>query len=132
MSGWSGLFLVPCIAMAFGSMAVGSGAVAADEMAGAADKAPAAPAGYLPQTALPNSVALLPPPPALGSVEEALDQDVARANLALRGSPRWTLAGMDADLSFPWAAGDFSCAVGAPITEQDTPRTLYNAQAGLE
>jgi acid phosphatase (class A) len=31
---------------------------------------------------------------------------------------------MDADLKFPWAAGDFSCALGAPVTEEDTPR-LY-------
>ena len=31
---------------------------------------------------------------------------------------------MDADLSFPNAAGTFSCALNAPITEESTPR-LY-------
>jgi acid phosphatase (class A) len=31
---------------------------------------------------------------------------------------------MDADLRFPSAAGDFSCALGVPVTAQDTPR-LY-------
>jgi hypothetical protein len=36
-------------------------------MAGAADKSPGVVAGYLPKAALPDSVALLPPPPAVGS-----------------------------------------------------------------
>ena len=85
---------------------------------------PGSPAGYLAKEALPNSAALLPPPPALGSAGLALDQEVARAALAMRDSARWTLAAMDADLTFPNAAGTFSCALGAPVTEQDTPR-LY-------
>ncbi len=96
-----------------------------------ADEAPPVPEirlgilkGYLPQEALPDSAALLPPPPAIGSAAAALDQDVARANLALRDTPRWRLATMDANLVFPEAAGAFSCALGAPITQQDTPR-LY-------
>jgi len=93
-------------------------------------------AGYLQPEELPNSLALLPPPPAAGSAGFALDQEVSRKSLALRGTPRWKLAAEDANLRFPQAAGIFSCAVGAPITEQDTPhlymllrRTL--ADAGL-
>jgi len=93
-------------------------------------------AGYLKPEALPNSLALLPPPPAAGSAAFALDQEVSRKSLALRGTPRWKLAAEDANLSFPHAAGTFSCALNAPITEQDTPhltmllrRTL--ADAGL-
>ena len=96
-----------------------------------ADEAPLVPEirpgaleGYLPKEAVPDSAALLPPPPAVGSAAAALDQDVARANLALRGADRWRLAGMDANLAFPEAAGAFSCALVAPVTEQDTPR-LY-------
>jgi acid phosphatase (class A) len=80
--------------------------------------------GYLKSGELPNSVALLPPPPALGSAAEALDQDVARAMLALQGSDRFKLAALDANLRFPAAAETFSCAVGAPITVEATP-TLY-------
>ena len=96
----------------------------ADEMGGVPEIRPGVLKGYLPKEAIPDSASLLPPPPALGSAAEALDQEVARANLALRGTSRWKLASMDADLSFPSAAGDFSCALGAPVTEQDTPR-LY-------
>jgi acid phosphatase (class A) len=43
---------------------------------------------------------------------------------ALRDGARWQLAAQDADLTFPNAAGTFSCALGAPITEAETPR-LY-------
>ncbi len=80
--------------------------------------------GYLPKEAVPDSSALLPSPPALGSAAEALDHEIARDNLAFRGTPRWKLASMDADLLFPWAAGHFSCALGAEVTLQNTPR-LY-------
>jgi len=93
-------------------------------------------AGYLQPETLPNSLVLIPPPPAEGSVALALDEEVSRKNLALRGTPRWELAAEDAELMFPEAASTFSCALGIPITEQDTPhlymllrRTL--ADAGL-
>jgi acid phosphatase (class A) len=77
--------------------------------------------GYLPLDALPDSLALIPPPPAAGSPALALDEAISRNNLALRDTLRWTLAASDADLEFPHAAGTFSCALQAPITEQDTP-----------
>jgi acid phosphatase (class A) len=93
-------------------------------------------AGYLQPEELPNSLDLVPPPPAAGSAALALDEKVSRRNLALHGTPRWDLAAGDAELMFPEAAGTFSCALGIPITESDTPhiymllrRTL--ADAGL-
>ena len=93
-------------------------------------------AGYLQPEALPNSLALLPPPPAEGSAAFAFDEEVSRKSLALLASPRWELAVVDANLMFPKAAGTFSCALDAPITKEETPhlyvllrRTL--ADAGL-
>jgi acid phosphatase (class A) len=93
-------------------------------------------AGYLKPEVLPNSLALIPPPPAQGSAAFALDEEIARKSMALRGTTRWKLAIEDANLMFPEAAGTFSCAIGIPITEKDTPhlyillrRTL--ADAGL-
>ncbi len=93
-------------------------------------------AGYLQPEVLPNSLALIPPPPAEGSAALALDEEVSRKSIELRGTPRWELAAKDAELMFPEAAGTFSCALGIPITEKDTPhlymllrRTL--ADAGL-
>jgi len=93
-------------------------------------------AGYLQPEVLPNSLALIPPPPAAGSAALALDEEVSKKSLTLRDTPRWALAIKDAHLMFPEAADTFSCAIGIPITEQDTPhlymllrRTL--ADAGL-
>jgi acid phosphatase (class A) len=80
--------------------------------------------GYLPAEAMPNSLDLVPPPPADGSSAKALDEAVSRASLKLRDSSRWELAAEDNNLMFPRAAGTFSCAVGAPITEAATPH-LY-------
>jgi acid phosphatase (class A) len=109
---------------AAGCAALGAVAGVGDEMGGVPEIGSGLLKGYLPTEAVPDSSALLPPPPALGSAAEALDHEIARENLALRGRSRWKLASMDADLRFPSAAGDFSCALGAPVTEQDTPR-LY-------
>ncbi len=93
-------------------------------------------AGYLDETDLPDSKALLPPPPAEGSAAKALDEEISRKALSLRGTPRWSLATQDAELSFPEAAIAFSCALNVSITEQETP-SLYRllrrtlADAGL-
>jgi acid phosphatase (class A) len=78
-------------------------------------------AGYLDSQELPNSLQLLPPPPAEGSAAQALDETVSRRSLPLSGTARWTLAAEDADLKFPKAAGTFSCVMGIPITERETP-----------
>ena len=110
-------------ALALATIALGAGAVAADE-AMVPEVRPGVLAGYLPHAALPDSVALLPAPPAEGSAALALDQETNRGDLALQGTPRWRLAGMDANLAFPWAAGDFACALNTSVTQADTPR-LY-------
>jgi|WetSurMetagenome_2_1015567.scaffolds.fasta_scaffold00088_4 acid phosphatase (class A) len=77
--------------------------------------------GYLSPKTVPNSLALLPPPPTAGSVAFSLDEEYSRRSFALRNTAAWTLAASDADLTFPHVAGAFSCALNAPITEKDTP-----------
>ena len=80
---------------------------------------------------MPDSLALLPPPPAAGSAALALDEDISQKSLALRDTPRGALATEDADLAFPHVAGTFSCALDIPITEQDTPRLYTLLQRSL-
>ena len=80
--------------------------------------------GYLPRAALPDSLALLPPPPAPGSPAQAADEAAFLATVPLRGSPRWNLAASDANLVFPKAADAFACALNAPIGPEATPN-LY-------
>lgn len=81
-------------------------------------------AGYLTKEEAIDSLALVPPPPAPGSGALSADEEANRAARALRGTPRFAQAAEDANLTFPRAAGSLACALGAPITEQDTPH-LY-------
>ena len=92
--------------------------------------------GYLPQAELPDSLALLPAPPAAGSAALAEDMATFKALTTLQAGPRGKLAVLDADLAYPASIGTFSCALGIPISESETPnltmllrRTL--ADAGL-
>lgn len=121
--------------LALGGCAAGPGA-AGSPIGQVPEIRPGILAGYLPRQDLPDSLVLVPPPPAPGSAAQALDDDIARRATALRGSARWQLASEDAELGFPKAAGAFSCVLGAPVNAQDTPhlylllrRTL--ADAGL-
>lgn len=81
--------------------------------------------GYLPQSALPDSLHLLAPPPGRGTPRMAADVAVNRRAQRLRGTARWALARRDAVLSFPRAAAAFRCAVGFRITRDGTPN-LYS------
>ena len=120
-------FLFVCLVLAAGCATTPPPAVAARSAVPGADVPEVWPgylAGYLSKSALPDSLALVPPPPEPGSAALALDEDANRRALALRGTPRFAQAAEDANLLFPRAAGTFSCALGAPVTETDTPH-LY-------
>ncbi len=124
------------LVLLFAGAIAGCAGFSASKPAAVPEIAPGILAGYLDEASLPNSLALLPPPPAEDSAALALDEEVSRNALRLRGSPRWSMASADAVLSFPQAAGTFACALGTPISEEETPhlflllrRTL--ADAGL-
>jgi acid phosphatase (class A) len=81
-------------------------------------------AGYLAKEALPDSLTLLPPSPAAGSAALAHDEEVHTSAQALRNTPRYQLAALDADMSFPQGAGAFACTLGNSIDPEHTPRLL--------
>ena len=90
--------------------------------------------GYLDRKALPNSLALLPPPPAAGSAALEADQAAYRATRSLLATSRGALAASDARLEFPAAAEVFACSAALDITMEATPhlytllrRTLVDA-----
>lgn len=84
---------------------------------------PGVAAGYLAAADIPDSVMLLPPPPAAGSRAFAADLEASELRKQ-RDSPRWEQAKRDAVLAFPEAAGIFECALDVPVTESGTPH-LY-------
>jgi acid phosphatase (class A) len=77
-------------------------------------------AGYLGAANLPDSIALLPPPPAPGSPALRRDEQNEQRALAMRGTARWTLATSDANLA--GGAKAFMCAVGFAIGPTETPK----------
>jgi acid phosphatase (class A) len=78
-------------------------------------------AGYLEAEERPDSVALLPPPPAADSAAFAADEAAYRATRALRDTPRWQFAIADSDVKFPGAERTFACALGVPIDADSMP-----------
>ncbi len=81
--------------------------------------------GYLASTNLPDSLALIPPPPAPGSAAFALDVEVAQNTFTLRDTPRFILAASDFELNAPHFVEVFSCALNTQITKENAPY-LYN------
>ena len=85
---------------------------------------PGTPNGYLAAADLPDSLGLLPPPPAASKAAFVRDEEVRIAAGPLRNSPRFVQATSDADQHFPHAARTLSCALNVPISREATPH-LY-------
>lgn len=114
----AGLLILTCLL-------AGSGCAGRnDTLVGVPEVRPGFLAGYLQPATLPNSLLLLPAPPAVGSLEMSVDEAYSRKSLELYDTPAWTLAVSDADLTFPHAANTFACALHADVTEAGTPH-LY-------
>jgi acid phosphatase (class A) len=79
------------------------------------------PGYYLSGPSLPDTVAILPPPPLAGSPEQAVDEAVFRSTRALKGTDRWALATNDAKLSVAALLADFSCALGTTLDPSRMP-----------
>ncbi|MEE4659501.1 MAG: phosphatase PAP2 family protein [Halieaceae bacterium] len=119
--------LVPVISLLVALGACSTGSVAPNQPLAAEDVPEIRPGilqGYLPLDAPMKSVEFVLPAPAADSPRQTMDNMVMERTLALRGSPRWEMATLDADLSFPAAADTFSCTLGIPISESQTP-ALY-------
>ena len=113
-----------CVALCAAALTLAGAHSQAADKPGYPDLPPGTPPGYLDTTGLPDSLALLPPPPARGSPAFARDEAAREAAAKLRGTLRWARATGDADLHFPHAAETFSCAANIPISKERTPR-LY-------
>ncbi|WP_058910048.1 acid phosphatase PhoC [Entomohabitans teleogrylli] len=68
-----------------------------------------------------DSLALLPPPPEVGSIQFLNDQAMYEKGRMLRSTERGKLAAADADLASGGVATAFSGAFGHPITAKDSP-----------
>jgi acid phosphatase (class A) len=80
--------------------------------------------GYLPASALPSGLALLPPPPAADSEAERRDQEANASTLSTADAARRAVAQRDANTRFPQITQSFACVLGVEIGEASTP-ALY-------
>jgi acid phosphatase (class A) len=80
--------------------------------------------GYIPTTALPSSVSLVPEPPGPRSAAMAQDEEVSRNALIMHNTARWELAKQDAVLTFPALAQTFACALNVPVDSERTPKLI--------
>lgn len=76
---------------------------------------------YLKNSQALDSLALLPPPPEIGSILFLYDQAMYQKGFLLRGTERGKQAAADADLAAGGVANAFSQAFGYPITKKDSP-----------
>ena len=80
------------------------------------------PKGYLDPAAAPDSLALLPPPPADGSALKAADQQ-AYVDALSASADRQALAASDADLGWPHVVSSFEPIVGMSLSDGSKPHT---------
>ncbi|MBH0112243.1 phosphatase PAP2 family protein [Novosphingobium sp. YJ-S2-02] len=80
------------------------------------------PRGFLAATALPDSLALLPAPPAAGSAEKAADEAAFEQSLGA-SAQRWALASSDADLEWPHVVASFEPLVATKLSDAAHPHT---------
>lgn len=76
---------------------------------------------YLKNAQAIDSLALLPPPPEVGSIAFLNDQAMYEQGRLQRNTERGKQAAEDANLSSGGVANAFSTAFGSPITEKDSP-----------
>jgi acid phosphatase (class A) len=83
---------------------------------------PALGQGYLAPEELPDSLFILPPPPAVDSLQFQVDIDQFRQTRSVKGTPRWKQAAFDADLDNNWNKF-YTSVLGLEITLKGTPAT---------
>ncbi len=80
------------------------------------------PKGYLDPESLPNSLTLLPPPPAAGTSSKAADQEAYTQSLGA-DTARQALAASDADLSWPHMIQSYEQVLGTSLSDGTKPHT---------
>lgn len=92
------------------------------EAVGVISKSVPLPKGYLEPQVLPDSLALLPPPPAEGSAAKAADQEAFEQGLAAPAD-RQAVAASDADLGWPHVISGFEPILGFSLSDGSKPHT---------
>ncbi|KAB1075800.1 phosphatase PAP2 family protein [Methylobacterium planeticum] len=79
---------------------------------------------YLADAAMPDTVAILPAPPASHSAAENADKVAFNATRALKGSPRWDLATADVAEGASAILDNFACVLGTRLDQVRVPALI--------
>ncbi|MEO8098577.1 MAG: phosphatase PAP2 family protein [Acidobacteriota bacterium] len=91
-----------------------------------AQPVPATPSrtGYLSTETTPDVAKVVPPAPETGDVRFNADMAIYRATRAIEGSPRWTMAQSDDNVSTAGIFNAFSCSLGMNLARENAPKTV--------
>ena len=78
--------------------------------------------GYLTAGQMPDVSRIVPPAPTTGDARFTADMAIYRATRALEGTPRWTMALSDDNVSTNGILNAFSCALGVQATAENAPK----------
>ncbi|MCJ2132999.1 phosphatase PAP2 family protein [Methylobacterium sp. J-026] len=79
---------------------------------------------YLADTALPDAVRILPPPPAHNAPLDMADRAAFANTRALKGSPRWEIAANDVAEGAAAVLENFACVLGTRIDQARVPAVI--------
>jgi acid phosphatase (class A) len=79
--------------------------------------------GYLTAATTPDVASIVPPAPETGDERFKADMAIFRATRSLEGSPRWTIAQSDDNVSTAGLFGAFTCSLGVNVTRENAPKT---------
>jgi acid phosphatase (class A) len=83
-----------------------------------------APKPYLADALMPDTVAILPAPPASHSAAENADKVAFNATRAIKGSPRWDLATADVAEGASAILDNFACVLGTRLDQARVPALI--------
>jgi acid phosphatase (class A) len=79
---------------------------------------------YLADTALPDAVQILPPPPAHDAPLDKADRAAFSSTRSLKGSPRWEIASNDVAEGAAAVLENFACVLGTRIDQARVPAVI--------
>lgn len=80
-------------------------------------------AGYLTPDQMPDVLRIVPPAPERASSRFESDMAIFRATRSLEGSPRWSMAQADDNVSLAGMLKAYSCSLGVLLTREAAPLT---------
>jgi acid phosphatase (class A) len=89
--------------------------------------------GYLAAGEMPDMIRIAPPAPSVGDPVDARDRAIFHATRSFEGTPRWSMALSDDDVSVAGLLRAFRCSTGMQLSAENAPKlTALLSRANLD